>query len=250
MRDYLEIARPVGRNYLWPKLRKCNPLDKPCGMPICRVCMRQYRRAVVSLTLPHLHRKMDQGYRPFYATFIYPQRRLRLSGIQFKTLQKFLKLPQNFRVWLKDNGLGDLMVSGTIEFDWSEKDECWEPHCHLVIMSENKRKLSRIFGKYFRSPKKPTKTRVRIKQPKRISEVDLPHLPRALAYTVKFSPKLRKPRKRGEVRPRKRPPLEERELYTAIKWLGVLDPEDLVIRRKLQLTGSTGPNPRIVETND
>ncbi len=127
------------------------------------------------------------------------------------------------------------MVSGTIEFDyWSEKDECWEPHCHLVIMSENKRKLSRIFGKYFRSPKKPTKTRVRIRQPKRIGEVDLPHLPRALAYTVKFSPKLRKPRKRGEVRPRKRPPLEGRELYTAIKWLGVLDPEDQ-IRRKLQL---------------
>lgn len=250
LREYLEKAgRPIGRRYLLPKLRGCNPPDAPCGMPICRVCMRQYRRAVVSQTLPHVHRKMDEGYRPFYCTFVYSQRRLRLSGIQTKTLQKFLKLPQNLRQWLTDNGLDDLMVSGSIEFDWSKKDEVWEPHCHLLIMAKSKRQLSRAFGRYFKSQKRDNKTRMAVRQGKRISEVDLPNLPRALAYSVKFSPKLRVPRKRGDVRLRKRPELEDRERYTAIKWLGMLEPEDLIVRRKLHLIGSTGPSPRIIERN-
>lgn len=251
LREYLDKAgRPIGRRYLLPKLRDCNPPKAPCGMLICCVCMRQYRRAVVSQTLPHLHQKMDEGYRPFFCTFVYSQRRLRLSGIQTKTLEQFLKLPQNLRQWLVDNGLGDLMVSGSIEFDWSKKDEVWEPHCHLLIMAKSKRQLSRAFGRYFKSQKRDNKTRMAVRQGKRISEVDMSNLPRALAYSVKFSPKLRAPRKRGEVRPRRRPELEDRERYTAIKWLGMLEPEDLIVRRKLHLIGSTGPSPRIIERKD
>ncbi len=247
---YLETAPTIGRTYLLPKLRDCKPPDRPCGMTICRVCIRQYRRALVSETLPHLHRKLDQGYRAFHATFVYSQRRLRFEGQQLKVLNQLLKLPHNLRVWLSNNGLGALMISGNIEFDWNKAEAVWEPHCHLIIMSENKQKLSRAFRKYFASQKQVTKTRAAIKQGQRISEVELVNLPRALAYTAKFTPKLRKSRKRGEVRLRKRPELEDREKYTALKWLGILAPDDLAVRRKLHLIGSAGRNPRIVAADD
>ena len=235
---FLEAVPTTIARLLCDRLRSCSPPKEPCGLTMCRVCIRQYRRAMASEILPHLHRKYDEGYRPFFATLIYSDPKLRTA--RRLTLAKIKSLRQRMRMLLVDYDLNHLMVVGSFEWDWSEKDGVWEPHCHLVFMAENKSSLKRKLKKYFRAENG-------VKQPTRISEeVPFDELPRALVYSLKFEPKLRVSRKRTERSRTKRPKLEGYEKYKSLKWLGMADPDEFAYRQRLQLLGPNGPNPRIV----
>lgn len=170
----------------------------------------------------------------------------KLRSARYLTLAKIKSLPQRMRMLLVDYGLNNLMVAGSFEWDWSENDGVWEPHCHLIVMARSKSSLKRKLRKYFRAENG-------VRQPTRISkEVPLAELPRALVYALKLEPKLRRSRKRSERVRTKRPRLEGYNQYKSLRWLGLADPDEFTYRQRLRLKGGAGAHPAIVvtDTND
>ncbi len=230
----------VGRKLMAPGLGACRPPEDPCGLAICHVCLRQYRRAMISQILPHLQGKMSEGCRAHLVTLIYSKPELRTRRL---TLARLDRLQQRLRVLLQDYGLGDLMIAGSIEWDWHERDQVWEPHLHLIVMTKSRSVLKTKLRRHF----KPGNG---VRQPNRVSKaVDPVELPRALAYTLKFDPKIRSPRKRSDTSRRKRKPIDGYERYKSKRWLFLRGFDAFTYLQGMQRQGITGPNPRIEPTN-
>lgn len=228
--EFLRKGRVVGRTFLYPVLSACRGADQPCGSTACLVCVRQFRRAMASLVLPHLWEAFDSGLRAFQVNIVPTRPALRSRQPNYAA---FANLCTAFRRTFQRSSLGQYLAAGGVEWDWNAVDLVYEPHGHFVFMCRDLSNLDQLRAKFPRANG--------VHFPVVVQEItERSELPRALIYCWKHKPERRilaDTENRADNGPGPGSTTERkikvdplvRERYTGLHWLHRFEPTELML---------------------
>jgi len=196
--------------------------------------MREFRRTLTGLALPHARRYLKQGLIPVFVTVVLTDPALRRAKLAKISLGN---APQWFRMLLRRKGLGHVPMVGGFEIDYSDTAKLWEPHGHFVAFLKHPKELDSL-KRHFKKKAHGVKRRLQIKplDPKRIHE--------AIVYCWKFSPMKKLGYERWDEEKQiwkavtRKVRLPNTKLRKALLWLDDRDPTEFIFLQTFKLVRS------------
>jgi hypothetical protein len=210
-----------------------------CGSSASKKCMRELRRTMTGLALPHAQVFIAAGLIPVLLTVVWTDPALRSPVLPKVNLPN---LGQSFRMKLRRCELSHVPMIGGFEIDFNDNAKVWELHVHIVAFVTDEDELDPLKKHFKKAHGVSRPMQVKSRDPQRVHE--------AVVYCWKFAPMRKRSYRRKEIvwrngkfrskwktRTRKTRLLGP-HLRQALVWLDDRDPTEFLFLQRLKLVRS------------